>query len=124
MLKSKLGMNINVMLMMKKLHVDVSQYVTWTSKATWEYGFSYYDYASQIIVWLFDEVSMIERYGTFKELFCCKMIGGSWVNTHVLRMIGYIEKLGQLSFVTDLELNVTFRHLGVQIKITFFLCIL
>jgi hypothetical protein len=51
MLKSKLGMNINVMLMMKKLHVDVSQYVTWTSKATWEYGFSYYDYASQIIVW-------------------------------------------------------------------------
>jgi len=49
---------------------------------------------------------MIERYETFKELFCCKMIGGSLVNIHFLRMIGYIEKLSQLGFVTDLVLNV------------------
>ena len=34
------------------------------------------------------------------------MIGGSLVNIHFLRMIGYIEKLSQLGFVTDLVLNV------------------
>ena len=49
---------------------------------------------------------MIGRYETFKELFRCKMIKGSSVNTYILRMIGYIEELGQLGFVMDLELNV------------------
>jgi hypothetical protein len=34
------------------------------------------------------------------------MIEGSSVNTHVLKMIGYIEKLGQWGFVMDYELNV------------------
>jgi hypothetical protein len=55
---------------------------------------------------LFDEASRIERYETSKKLFCCKMTEGSSVNTHVLKMIGYIEKLGQLGFVMDHELNV------------------
>ena len=34
------------------------------------------------------------------------MTEGFSVNTHVLKMIGYIEKLGQLGFVMDYELNV------------------
>ena len=55
---------------------------------------------------LFDEASKIERYETSKKLFCCKMTEGSSVNTHILKMIGYIEKLGQLGFVMDHELNV------------------
>jgi hypothetical protein len=34
------------------------------------------------------------------------MIEGSSVNTHVLKMIGYIKKLDQLGFVIDHELSV------------------
>jgi hypothetical protein len=55
---------------------------------------------------LFDEASEIERYETFKELFHYKMTGGFLVNTCVLKIIGYIEKLGQLGFVIDHELSV------------------
>ena len=55
---------------------------------------------------LFYETSRIERYKTSKKLFCCKMTEGFLVNTHVLKMIGYIKKLGQLSFVMDHKLNV------------------
>jgi hypothetical protein len=43
---------------------------------------------------LFDATSRTERYETFKELFCYKMTDSSLMNTHVLKMIGYIEKLG------------------------------
>jgi len=45
-------------------------------------------------------------YENSKELFRCKMTKGSLVNTHVLKIIGYIEKLGQLGFVMDHELSV------------------
>jgi hypothetical protein len=45
---------------------------------------------------LFDVANWIKRYETSKELFCCKMIDGSLVNIHVLKMIGYIEKLSQI----------------------------
>jgi len=45
-------------------------------------------------------------YETSKKLFCCMMIEGSSVNTHVLKMIGYIKKLDQLGFVIDHELSV------------------
>jgi len=55
---------------------------------------------------LFDEASSIERYENSKELFHCKMTKGSLVNTHVLKIIGCIEKLGQLGFVMDHELSV------------------
>jgi hypothetical protein len=34
------------------------------------------------------------------------MTEGSSVNTYILKIIGYIEKLGQLGFVMDHELNV------------------
>jgi hypothetical protein len=42
---------------------------------------------------IFDEASWIERYETSNKLFCYKMIEGSLVNTHILKMIDYIEKL-------------------------------
>jgi len=43
---------------------------------------------------LFDAASRNDKYETSKELFHCKMINGSLMNTHVLKMIGYNEKLG------------------------------
>jgi hypothetical protein len=43
---------------------------------------------------LFEWTNKTKRYENSKELLCCKMIKGSSVNTHVLKMIGYIEKLG------------------------------
>jgi hypothetical protein len=42
---------------------------------------------------LFYKANKTERYETFKELLCCKMTESSSVNTHVLKMIGYNEKL-------------------------------
>ena len=41
-----------------------------------------------------------------KELFHCDMTKGSSMNIHVLRMIDYFNKLGQLGFITDHELSV------------------
>jgi len=55
---------------------------------------------------LFDEPSRKERYETSKELFHCKITEGYSVNTHVLKMISYIEKLDQLGFVMDHELSI------------------
>ena len=55
---------------------------------------------------LFDETSRTNRYQTSKELFRCKMTKGSSVNTHILKMNGYIEKLEQLGFVMDRKLSV------------------
>jgi len=43
---------------------------------------------------LFEWTNKTKRNENSKELLCCKMIKGSSVNTHVLKMIGYIEKLG------------------------------
>ncbi|XP_017621194.1 uncharacterized protein LOC108465370 [Gossypium arboreum] len=45
-----------------------------------------------------------ERYETFKALFQCKMVEGSPVGTHVLKMIGYIESLEKLGFPLGVEL--------------------
>ncbi|XP_057996544.1 uncharacterized protein LOC131175879 [Hevea brasiliensis] len=55
---------------------------------------------------LFDSKCRNERYEVSRELFRCKMTEGSSVNVHVLKMIGYIEKLGQLGFVMDHELSI------------------
>ena len=43
---------------------------------------------------LFERANKPKMYENFKKLFCCKMTKGSSMNTHVLKMIGYIEKLG------------------------------
>jgi hypothetical protein len=55
---------------------------------------------------LFSEASMTKRNETSKKLFCCKMTEGFSVNTHVLKIIGYIEKVCQISFVMDHGLSV------------------
>jgi hypothetical protein len=48
---------------------------------------------------VFDVISRIERYKTFKELFHYKIIEGLSVNTHMLKMIDYFKKLSQLGFL-------------------------
>lgn len=55
---------------------------------------------------LYDEQSRVERYETSKQLYRCKMGEGSSVSAHVLKMIGYIEKLAQLGSIMDHELSV------------------
>jgi hypothetical protein len=42
---------------------------------------------------IFDDASWIERYETSNKLFRYKMIEGSSMNTYILKMIDYIEKL-------------------------------
>jgi len=42
---------------------------------------------------LFNKTYKTDRYEISKELFHCKKIESSSVNNHVLKMIGYIEKL-------------------------------
>jgi hypothetical protein len=76
---------------------DVSKYITWTLKATQEYGCLYYDAYIMImhLKELFSEASMTKMNETSKKLFCCKMTEGFSVNTHVLKIIGYIEKVCQ-----------------------------
>jgi len=47
----KLGLNINVILIMiSNCMCDVSQYDTWTSNTTWEYGCPFNNYVSQGVV--------------------------------------------------------------------------
>jgi len=55
---------------------------------------------------LFDAASKTETYETSKVLSRYKMTNGFSKNNHVLKIIGYIKKLGQLSFVMDHELSV------------------
>ncbi|XP_021293401.1 uncharacterized protein LOC110423508 [Herrania umbratica] len=57
---------------------------------------------------LFDKEGYTERYEISKELFRCKMAEGSSVRPHVLKMIGLIERLGQLGLVMDHELSIDF----------------
>nr|XP_027124246.1 uncharacterized protein LOC113740935 [Coffea arabica] len=55
---------------------------------------------------LFEQQSRTVRYDTSKELFRCKMAEGAPVAPHVLKIIGLIEKLAELGFKMDQELNV------------------
>ncbi|XP_037495515.1 uncharacterized protein LOC119370779 [Jatropha curcas] len=55
---------------------------------------------------LFYSQGRSERYETSKELFCYKMVEGFSVPVHVLKMIGYIEKLGHLGIAMDHELSI------------------
>jgi len=51
------------------------------------------------LIELFDATSWSKRYETSKKLFRCKMTEGSSLNTFVLRMIDYFNKLDQLGFI-------------------------
>ena len=55
---------------------------------------------------LFDEQARTERYEISKQLFRSKMMEGTSVATHGLKILGLIEKLGSLGFVMDHELSV------------------
>ncbi|KAG8491316.1 hypothetical protein CXB51_014460 [Gossypium anomalum] len=47
---------------------------------------------------LYEGQTRQEKYDTSKALFRCKMMEGTPVGTHVLKMIGYIESLEKLGF--------------------------
>ncbi|KAK8510888.1 hypothetical protein V6N12_036802 [Hibiscus sabdariffa] len=47
-----------------------------------------------------------ERYETSKALFQCKMIEGSPVGAHVIKMMGYIQALEKLGFPLSDELAI------------------
>ncbi|KAL2492489.1 Retrotransposon protein [Abeliophyllum distichum] len=55
---------------------------------------------------LYDEQSRTEWYETSKKLYRCMMAEGSSVSAHVLKMIGYIEKINQLGYAMDHELSI------------------
>ncbi|KAJ8751989.1 hypothetical protein K2173_000735 [Erythroxylum novogranatense] len=55
---------------------------------------------------LFGAQSRVERFETVRALFQCRMAPGTFVEIHVLQMIGYIEKLGQLGYDLNLELSI------------------
>ena len=55
---------------------------------------------------LFTESARNERYETSRSLFSCRMQDGSSVSAHVLKMIGYIERLEVLGFKMDKDLYV------------------
>jgi hypothetical protein len=45
---------------------------------------------------MFENQASAERYNISKVLFVCKLIEGSPINPHVIKMIGYIETLAKL----------------------------
>ena len=47
-----------------------------------------------------------ERFDVLKELFQCKMVEGNPVESHVLKMIGYVENLERLGFLLSQELAI------------------
>ncbi|XP_017978264.1 PREDICTED: uncharacterized protein LOC108662419 [Theobroma cacao] len=55
---------------------------------------------------LFDKEGHIESYEISKELFRRKMAEDSSVRPHVLKMIGLIERLGQLGSAMDHKLSI------------------
>ena len=55
---------------------------------------------------LFEEQSRTERYEISKTLFHCRMVEGTFVIQHSLKMNGYIERLGSLDFVMDAQLSI------------------
>ncbi|XP_040945812.1 uncharacterized protein [Gossypium hirsutum] len=55
---------------------------------------------------LYEGQACEERYKASKALFRCKMVEGTPVGTHVLKMIGYIESLEKLGFSLGVELAI------------------
>ena len=59
---------------------------------------------------LFGAQSRTERYEISKNLFRAKMHEGTSVQTHVLKMIEWIERLTELGFAMNKELSVDLIH--------------
>ena len=53
---------------------------------------------------MFQEQARIERFATIKALLSCKMVVGSSVNPHVLKMKGYLDHLEKLGLAISQEL--------------------
>jgi hypothetical protein len=45
---------------------------------------------------MFENQTRVERYNISKVLFACKLVEGSSVSAHVIKMMGYIETSGKL----------------------------
>jgi hypothetical protein len=56
---------------------------------------------------------MAERYNISKALFACKLVEGSPVNPHMIKMMGYIETLDKLGceLKVDLATDVILQSL-------------
>lgn len=55
---------------------------------------------------LYSERARHERYEISRKLFRCRMSEGTLVENHVVKMIGYIERLAQLNLKMDNELSI------------------
>src|SRR6266498_4155901 len=55
---------------------------------------------------LFQAQARVERYEMTKALHECKMAEGASVNSHVIKMIGYIENLERLGFPYNQDLAI------------------
>ena len=53
---------------------------------------------------MFQEQACIERFSTIKESLSCKMVAGSLVSPHVLKMKGHLDHLKKLGLPISQEL--------------------
>ena len=53
---------------------------------------------------MFQEHARIKRFATIKALLSCKMVAGSSVSPHVLKMKGYLDHLEKLGLPISQEL--------------------
>jgi hypothetical protein len=65
---------------------------------------------------MFENQARDERYHISKALFACKLIEGSPVSHHVIKMMGYIDTLTKLGCVIkdDLEIDLILMSLSVS----------
>ena len=63
---------------------------------------------------LFGAWSRTKRYKIFKELFRCRMVEGTSLTIHVLRIISYIEKLSQLG-IFICHVSVSHKQTGKHV---------
>ena len=62
---------------------------------------------------MFENQARVERYNISKSLFSCKLVEGSPVSPHVIKMIGYIETLDRLGseLHDDLAVDIILQSL-------------
>ena len=60
---------------------------------------------------MFQEQARIERFATIKALLSCKMVAGSSISPHVLKMKGYLDHLEKLGLPISQELAIILQTL-------------
>jgi hypothetical protein len=65
---------------------------------------------------MFENQARAKRYNISKALFVCKMIEGSPVNPHVIKMVGYMMTLSKVGceITDDLATDVILQSLPVS----------